>query len=249
MKIARSTVVFALISSFLVLGLDSQNAASPQQQHQADDLSRVSAVADDIWTDDKTVRRHGDQNQRDTLSVSEQQRTVVQNSGTNVDSSLDNERSKTSLSNENVIFKQNTEPEVVPDVSKVDVVKAPRPSSPKSVIRTNKHQKMAPIESRDPLIPSHENSDQQDIHPSPLSQLSKREREQLLKNLEASFLNIVGLKSRPRPNSDVTVPQYMLELYKQHLQSNEGRRSPSKYRRGLHNSNTIRSFFHTGWYT
>ena len=245
MKIVRSTLVLALISSCLVLGLESQDPASPRKPQHPYDLPPVPAAsADDIWSDDDIIVRHGEHDQTNTPSARDVKQTIVHSGDKNVVSSRNSQRSESLSSTENVIFDKNSAPGVAPDSSKVVDVEAPR--SPKSVIRTDKSQKMAPTESRDQNTLSRETSDQETAQTSPLSQLSKREREQLLKNLEASFLNIVGLKSRPRPNSDVTVPQYMLELYKEHLRSNQGRQPSSRHSRHLHNSNTIRSFFHIG---
>ncbi|XP_055329569.1 bone morphogenetic protein 2-like [Paramacrobiotus metropolitanus] len=71
----------------------------------------------------------------------------------------------------------------------------------------------------------------------------------LISNVESKLLTMLGLTIRPRPRTKVTIPAYMLQLYREQLKVNadpdEAARSRKKGKRPLPPpANTIRSFTH-----
>lgn len=66
-----------------------------------------------------------------------------------------------------------------------------------------------------------------------------------IKAFESSLLKMFGLGSRPRPKGKLTIPQYMMELYKTNLRQEISRRIMNTARGpGMLTSNTVRSFYH-----
>ncbi|XP_052058713.1 bone morphogenetic protein 2-like isoform X2 [Mytilus californianus] len=75
-----------------------------------------------------------------------------------------------------------------------------------------------------------------------LSNYNDKEKQNIIQNFESKLLQIFGLKSRPKPSSDIIIPQYMIELYNQQISaSNNFQFANSK----AASANTIRSFVHT----
>ena len=66
---------------------------------------------------------------------------------------------------------------------------------------------------------------------------------ELVRALEASLLNVFGLKTTPRPTGQHHVPPYMLDMYDR---QRGGVRRPGSVRRPPHGANTLRSFYHKG---
>lgn len=66
----------------------------------------------------------------------------------------------------------------------------------------------------------------------------------LLRDFEATLLHMFGLKRRPRPSRSVTVPQYLVDLYR--LQSGEAEEDAAfEYpERSTSRANTVRGFHH-----
>nr|UYM80469.1 bone morphogenic protein 2-4 [Phoronopsis harmeri] len=62
-----------------------------------------------------------------------------------------------------------------------------------------------------------------------------------VKALETSLLNMFGLTNRPQPKGKVTIPQYMLDLYKSQLDDPENL-SVNVKKHSTANANTVRSF-------
>ncbi|KAK2170709.1 hypothetical protein LSH36_1g20012 [Paralvinella palmiformis] len=236
MKIARSIVIAALMSSFLVLGFESEDAAAPPPEDRH--LAHATATGSDIWVEAtpsglRDVRPEGGRS-----SVDDDGDAPTAFNGNDVTEAESSSRERfadqSASDDENVIITSDVDGAVPESGSRTRRPAGARSSVAKSVIRSKSPNKMAPTaESRDQRRP--------DAQPSRISQLSRREREQLLNNLESSFLKIVGLQSRPRPSGQVTVPQYMRELYQRHRGQ-----PPVHQGTALHNSNTIRSFFDTG---
>lgn len=79
-----------------------------------------------------------------------------------------------------------------------------------------------------------------------LSNYNDKEKQNIIQNFESKLLQIFGLKSRPKPSSDIIIPQYMIELYNQQISaSNNFQFANSK----AASANTIRSFVHTGMHS
>lgn len=79
-----------------------------------------------------------------------------------------------------------------------------------------------------------------------LSNYNDKEKQNIIQNFESKLLQIFGLKSRPKPSSDIIIPQYMIDLYNQQISaSNNLQFANSK----AASANTIRSFVHTGMYS
>ncbi|CAG2192029.1 BMP2 [Mytilus edulis] len=75
-----------------------------------------------------------------------------------------------------------------------------------------------------------------------LSNYNDKEKQNIIQNFESKLLQIFGLKSRPKPSSDIIIPQYMIDLYNQQISaSNNLQFANSK----AASANTIRSFVHT----
>ncbi len=66
--------------------------------------------------------------------------------------------------------------------------------------------------------------------------------------LEASLLKVFGMRRRPRPTGKAHVPQYLLDLYRQHSSDTNDDVSLNFNVRGTptHSANTVRSFYHKG---
>nr|WND63735.1 bone morphogenetic protein 2 [Sinonovacula constricta] len=80
--------------------------------------------------------------------------------------------------------------------------------------------------------------------PAPPAPLTEHQKRRAIEAVETSFLKLLGLKKRPRPDKDIVIPQYMIDLYRQ--QTDDDSDIPSVFSRGdsQHPANTIRSFFH-----
>ncbi len=75
-------------------------------------------------------------------------------------------------------------------------------------------------------------------------------REDMIRAFESSLLNMFGLKERPRPSDRARVPQYMMDIYENHITSEEevGPVNMHFNVNGVSTStaNTVRSFHHDG---
>ena len=90
---------------------------------------------------------------------------------------------------------------------------------------------------------------QQQTHSSQKSTSSRdyRQSDESIKILEASLLKMFGMRSRPKPRKNIHIPQYILDLYKQHNRDSEDISFNFKVRgTATHSANTIRSFYHKG---
>ena len=67
-----------------------------------------------------------------------------------------------------------------------------------------------------------------------------------IKAVEKALLNALGLKSKPKPNKNIHIAPYMLELYNMHMQRHQ--RRPNRGQRPIPAGNTIRSFEPRGAY-
>ena len=67
-----------------------------------------------------------------------------------------------------------------------------------------------------------------------------------IKAVEKALLNALGLKSKPKPNKNIHIAPYMLELYNMHMQRHQ--RRPNRGQRPIPAGNTIRSFEPRGTY-
>nr|BAD16731.1 bone morphogenetic protein-2 [Pinctada fucata] len=75
--------------------------------------------------------------------------------------------------------------------------------------------------------------------------VDEKQKQDIIKAFEASLLGVFGLKERPKPNKDLKIPQYLLDLYKKHSDDPDSlSESLSVKRRGVGSANTVRSFFH-----
>ena len=66
----------------------------------------------------------------------------------------------------------------------------------------------------------------------------------VIRAFESSLLKMFGLTSRPRPSRKVRIPQYMLDLYHNHV--NNGEDISDNFRvhgTNTYSANTVRSFF------
>ncbi|XP_014674784.1 PREDICTED: bone morphogenetic protein 2-like [Priapulus caudatus] len=71
--------------------------------------------------------------------------------------------------------------------------------------------------------------------------------QEYLDNIETRLLQMFGLSRRPRPRSKAAIPEYILQLYQEHLRNPEEAGMFHNTRDGTtHASNTIRSFFAGG---
>lgn len=79
---------------------------------------------------------------------------------------------------------------------------------------------------------------------------SAAQSHELLRDFEATLLHMFGLKRRPRPGRSVSVPHYLLDLYR--LQSGEAEDAGAhdiafEYpERSASRANTVRGFHHEG---
>ncbi|XP_047450945.1 bone morphogenetic protein 16 [Mugil cephalus] len=82
--------------------------------------------------------------------------------------------------------------------------------------------------------------------PSPLSPLSSLLDPSLAQTIQTLLLNRLGLQSQPEPQSGVSVPRYLLDLYRFHRQEYHLVEDPSFSFPSQHiqQANTVRSFHH-----
>lgn len=66
------------------------------------------------------------------------------------------------------------------------------------------------------------------------------------KAFEAKFLQMLGMKEKPRVDKNVVVPQYMLDLYHSSVKDPEYLSTNLVFKDFATTANTVRSFFHKG---
>ena len=72
-------------------------------------------------------------------------------------------------------------------------------------------------------------------------------RREIIQAFEKTFLNLFGLKERPRPKEDIFIPQYLLDLYEKHSEDPDSLGDSVNVKsRGAGSANTVRSFLHQG---
>ena len=77
--------------------------------------------------------------------------------------------------------------------------------------------------------------------------VDEKQKQDIIKAFESSLLNLFGLRERPKPNRDLKIPQYVLDLYNKHSDDPDSLSdSLTVKRRGVGSANTVRSFFHKG---
>ena len=77
--------------------------------------------------------------------------------------------------------------------------------------------------------------------------VDEKQKQDIIKAFESSLLNLIGLRERPKPNRDLKIPQYVLDLYNKHSDDPDSLSdSLTVKRRGVGSANTVRSFFHKG---
>ena len=77
-------------------------------------------------------------------------------------------------------------------------------------------------------------------------------RDDMIKAFESSLLNMFGLKERPRPSDNARIPQYMIDIYENHIAGSDEDEPINMHfnLKGVSTStaNTVRSFHHDGKY-
>ncbi len=66
------------------------------------------------------------------------------------------------------------------------------------------------------------------------------------KAFEAKFLQMLGMKEKPRITKNVVVPQYMLDLYNSRSKDPEYISTNLVFKDFATTANTVRSFYHKG---
>ncbi|XP_077999875.1 bone morphogenetic protein 2-like [Glandiceps talaboti] len=73
----------------------------------------------------------------------------------------------------------------------------------------------------------------------------KSNREEVIQAFESSLLSMFGLKTRPRPRRDPVIPQYMMDLYLNHVRNPDDIHVNFNIKdKSVSTANTARSFFH-----
>ena len=66
------------------------------------------------------------------------------------------------------------------------------------------------------------------------------------KSFEAKFLQMLGMKEKPRVTGKIVVPQYMLDLYNSRVKDPEYISTNLVFKDFATTANTVRSFYHKG---